>query len=298
MLLDGNNLLMRAVFAAERVPLSADGIPTAALLIFVNLLSRHIKEEDPSHVVLCWDGGRSAFRLQMYPDYKANRGPSADHPDDRGPFSQAKEFLSLAGIHHVERTGWEADDLIACYWQNARREHPEAEVVILSGDKDMLQLLDSKTTQVRPVSQPPTDRWDAARVFSHYGLPAEDLSKIMALIGDTSDNVPGVRGLGPKKSLKILVEANFDLGDAMAGRSEEDKAMAHLSYLLIDLRSMSYARHGLVLAAPPTFAPSSYESTLAIPLLRYLERYLLESIRVRLAAQTLWHEPQRESVRL
>lgn len=290
MLIDGNNLLMRAVFAAERVPLQADGVPTAALLIFINLLSRHIKEEEPTHVVLCWDGGRSAYRTQMYPAYKANRGPSAANQDDNGPFSQAKEFLALAGIHYVERGGWEADDLIAAYWQNARRDYPDAEVVILSGDKDMLQLLDAQTTQVRPVSAPPTDRWDAARVFGHYGVPAEHLSKAMALIGDTSDNIPGVRGIGPKKADKILLLANYDLDSAVASLTQDQQRLAQLSFLLVDLCAMSYSQHGLVLVHPPAFRPTTFDGVLSSPLLRYLDRYLLESVKTRLAAQTLWRE--------
>jgi DNA polymerase-1 len=297
MLVDGNNLLMRAVYAADRTGMGTpEGIATGALLIFINLLSRHLREERPSHLVVCWDGGRSALRTSMYPAYKAHRGERADSPDDRGPFSQAKEFCTLAGIHHIERPGWEADDLIACAWQNIRRQESHAEVVILSGDKDLLQLLDTHTSQVRPATPPAkTDRWDMPRVTEHYGVPPEHLSKAMALIGDTSDNIPGVRGIGPVKAAKMLREAGWSLGRATAAMDEDKRAAAVLSHALVDLRTMRYANHGLHVALPPAFTPTTFGGVLAAPLLRYLDRYMLESVRTRLASQTLWTEPPIES---
>lgn len=286
MLIDANNLLMRASFAADRVSLSADGVPTAALMIFINLLSRHIREEAPTHVAMCWDGGRSAFRTQMYPAYKAQRHDRTEGGDS-GLFAQAKQFVSLAGIPYVECADWEADDLIAAYWQDVRRDHPQAEVVILSGDKDMLQLVDAKTTQVRPVSKPPTDRWDVARTELYFGVPVEHLAKAMALIGDPIDNVPGVHGLGLKKAARILLESRYDLDVAMAQRGEQDQQWAAISFALIDLRGQDYGSRGLFLTPPLPFRPTTAEG----PLTDFLVRYRLEQIRSRLIARTLWQEP-------
>lgn len=298
LLVDSNNLLMRAVHAADRTGMGTpDGIATGALLIFINLLSRHIREEEPSHVLLAWDGGRSAFRTGLYPAYKAHRGERSGSPDERGPFSQAKEFATLAGIHHVERLGWEADDIIAAVWQTLRREQPEDEVCILSGDKDLLQLLDARTYQVRPASPPAdTDRWTAERVTERYGVPPEHLSKAMALIGDVGDNVPGVRGIGPVKAAKLLSASGWSLSGATAKMEPDKQAAARLSHALVDLRTMNYRQQGLFLPPPPVFAPTTFGGVYVHDLLGYLDRYLLESVRSRLAQGTLWsNQPPSES---
>lgn len=293
LLIDGNNMLMRAVHAADRTGMGTpEGIATGALLIFINLISRHIREEQPTHVLLAWDGGRSAFRTGMYPAYKAHRGERASSPDERGPFSQAKEFCTLAGIHHVERPGWEADDIIAAVWQVLRREQSGDEVVILSGDKDLLQLTDTYTEQVRPASPPaPTDRWDMHRVREHYGVPPMHLSAALALIGDASDNIPGVRGIGPVKAAKMLMEAGGSLTKAMEARPAEDLVQARLCHALVDLRTMNYRQHGLFVPPPPEFAPTSFGGVYVQALLRYLDRYMLESVKSRLALGTLWQDP-------
>lgn len=300
LLIDGNNMLMRAVHASQRngvVMSTEDGVNTAALVIFINLLSRHIREESPTHLVVCWDGGRSAFRTGLYPDYKAHRPDRAETADERGPFAQAKEFCTLAGMHHVERPGWEADDLIAAYWQNTRRTDPGGRIVILSGDKDLLQLLDDHTYQVRPATPPAgTDRWDAWRVGEHYEVPPKHLSKAMAMIGDTGDNVPGVRGIGPKKAAKALAAGGWTLEGALHHlKRGDDLADARLWHALVDLRDMRYAKHGLHVTEVPTFTPTSFGGVLTTPLLQYLDRYALEGVKARLAAQTLWRDEPREA---
>lgn len=292
LLVDGNNLLMRAAHAAERTRMSTeDGIPTGALLILINMLSRHIREEQPTHVLLAWDGGRSEYRTGLYPAYKAHRGERGVE-DERGPFAQAKEFCTFAGIHHVERYGWEADDLIAAVWRSVRTYRPGSTVVILSGDKDLLQLLDAFTTQVRPATPPAsTDRWDAARVEAAYGVPPRHLAKALALIGDPGDGVPGIRGIGPVKAAKMLTEAHFSLEQTMVGREPEDLRNLRLWYDLVNLRTMPYEQHGLHVPLPPVFAPTTYGGVYAHDLLRYLDRYMLESVRSRLAQGTLWQDP-------
>ena len=296
-LVDANNLLMRAVHAADRTGMGTpEGIATGALLIFTNLLSRHIREEHPTHVLVAWDGGRSAFRTGLYPEYKAHRGERSSSPDERGPFSQAKEFCTLAGIHHVERPGWEADDIIACVWQAIRREHPADEVCILSGDKDLLQLLDPRTYQVRPASPPAgTDRWTVSRVLDAYGVAPASLSAALALIGDPGDNVPGIHGIGPKKAAKMLAE-HGSLTRAMEAVRPEELAQARLWHALVDLRTMNYRQQGLYVPIPPRFAPTSFGGVYVTPLLRYLDRYMLESVKVRLTQGTLWQDtPPSES---
>lgn len=280
LLVDGNNLLARAVFAAKHARMSVDGVNTGALLIFVNMLARHIREEHPDSVVVCWDGGRSVYRTGLYPDYKASRGEKPIEEERDEPFGQAKEFLTLAGIHHVERTGWEADDLIACYWRTIRPT--DTRLVILSGDKDLLQLVGDHCEQVRPVTPPnPTDRWDLARVREKYGVVPADLSKAMAFIGDISDGVPGIKGIGPKKAAKLVTERDWlSLLDEYDGLD--------LWHRLIDLRSIPFTTLGLSLQQPPPFHPTGPTSITYIDLAQFLDRYRLESVKTRLLTGSLW----------
>lgn len=286
LLVDGNNILVRAVKATERVPLSADGVPTAALLVFVNTLSRHVREEKPDRLVVCWDGGRSAYRTGLYPAYKANRAERSEEEDARRPFGLVKEFLTLSGIHHIERIGWEADDLIACYWAALG-----GSIVILSSDKDLMQLIEPGCVQVRVSSQPPSDRWDYDRVVQEVGCDPEDLPKVMAYTGDIGDNVPGVPGIGPKKAVKRLQEADWDFEKSLEGLTEEQAAAARLSLSLVDLRNLPYEREGLLVNHPPPFRPTEPGMLTFGELAAFLDRYALESVRSRILSGELWGSP-------
>lgn len=137
LLCDGNNMLMRSIHAMQRpgqARLSADGVATGPLLVFVNMLSKHIREEKPDKVVVAWDGGKSEHRVALDPDYKGQRTPSPDFEEFKeGAFGLAKEFLSLANVHHIEVRGYEADDVIAYYWRHHRPL--DDRLVILSSDK-------------------------------------------------------------------------------------------------------------------------------------------------------------------
>jgi 5'-3' exonuclease len=289
LLVDGNNVLVRAVKAAEgsRLTLAtSDGIPTAALLIFINTLSRHVREESPDRMVVAWDGGRSTYRSDLYPAYKANRAERTPEEDEHRPFGLAKEFLSLAGIHHIERAGWEADDLIAAHWSKTA---PDDRVVILSSDKDLLQLVDANTQQVRVSSAPPTHRWDVARVQEQMGCHPRFLAQLMALTGDVGDNVPGVRGVGPKKGVRFLEAAGWDAVEAVRHLGPEAVALADLSRSLVDLR-LPYESLGLRVGPAPVFAPTNPTNVLYGPLLAFLDRYQMASLRTRLVEGSLWSE--------
>jgi 5'-3' exonuclease len=256
LLADANNLAMRAIHAAQYSGMSADGIPTGALLIFINLLSRHIREERPDSVVVCWDGGKSAYRQQIYGDYKANRVERPEDEEDTRPFPQMKEFLTVANIHHVERPGWEADDLIACYWRTIRPL--DTDLVILSADKDLLQLVGPHCIQVRPASKPPTDYWDEIRVARELGCRPSRVSLTMALAGDPGDNVPGLPGIGPKRAAQRLAKSNWELETffSLYEISEDKQAQVRMAYELVDLRNVPYAAHGLSVSQPPVFRPT------------------------------------------
>lgn len=291
MLIDGNNILLRAVHAVHgRVRLTShDGTPTAALHVFISMLSRHIREEQPRRVVVCWDGGVCNYRTTLYPDYKAARRERPEEDEPNKPFAQAKEFLTLAGIHHVERAGWEADDLIACYWRTIKP--CDTPLVILSSDKDLFQLLDINAVQVRVSAKPPTDRWTRDRVIEEFGCEPSQLALAMALAGDPGDGVPGLRGFGMKTAVKALRTHNWHLDDVLASRSEEERQIGNICYRLVDLRNVPYTSQGLVLAQPPEFRPTTPVSMEWPDLLAFLERYDLATTRNRLIEGTLWSDP-------
>lgn len=292
LLCDGNNLAMRSIFAADRSGMQANGVPTGALLIFVNLLSRHIREERPDAVVVCWDGGKSAYRQQIYGAYKANREARPEDEEDTRPFPQMKEFLTAANIHHVERPGWEADDLIACYWRTVRPL--DSDIVILSADKDLLQLVGAHCIQVRPASKPPTDYWDSARVEAEMYARPSRLSLTMALAGDPGDNVPGLPGIGLKRAAQRLEKCGWELDTFFSAYeiSEELQAQVRMAFELVDLRRVPYAAHGLSVSQPPVFRPTDPGSVLISDLLSFLDRYRLDSVKTRLLAGTLWADPE------
>jgi DNA polymerase I len=297
-LVDGDNILVRAHHAAERPGRpgmrTADGVPTGALVIFINMLSLHLRHEQVDSVVVCWDGGRSEYRTAIYAGYKASRSiPTAEEAAAR-PHGLAKEFLALAGVHQVERRGWEADDLIAAYRQAIRPL--DTDLVIVSSDHDLLQLLDEHCTQVKVSSRPPLDRWDVERVERELGCAPRHLPYSMALQGDPGDDVPGLAGIGPKKAVKMLAAHRWSwlatLETIEHDRGPEDRALVERAYRLVDLRERLYGSLGLPLAPPPPFRPTSPADASWWPLREFMARYELRSAASRLAEGDLWPAPQ------
>lgn len=290
LLVDGNNLLKRSEFAAlgKHVDLSnREGIPTAALMIFVNMVSRYVREVQPDNMVVCWDGGRSTFRTALSADYKAERKDKPEIEEETTPFGQAKEFLTLAGIHHCEQPGVEADDLIAAYW---RGKQSTDRVYILSGDKDFLQLLDGWTEQIRPGGGV-NERWTTNRVRTELGCKPEHLPIVMALTGDATDGVIGVPGFGTKTAVKVLSKHDWSL-DALLRCDQHPKlvgqdANVHRNLALVDLRS---PQPGIAVPPVPRFTPTSTISVVYPALEQFLTRYQLASVHQRLASGSLWRD--------
>ena len=290
LLVDGPNILMRAIRAMERPgqpPLSADGIATGPLLVFINCLSKHIREERPDKVVVCWDGGRSKFRTDIHPGYKAHRTSGASD-FEQGSFTLSKAFLSFAGIHHVERPPVEADDLIAYYWRNNRPL--DEKVVILSNDKDFLQLLVPDLVEIVRVSSggADTDRWTSERFLAERGYESEYEGQVMALMGDSGDGVPGIPGIGPKKAVKIMEDCSWSWLRAL----DHPKVVEHRQQVEMALRLVDLRQAGLALNVQPLppFEPTGLTSITYQDLLDFLHRYQLESVYSRVISNTLWRD--------
>lgn len=287
LLVDGNNLLIRAVEATRKAGMtSPDGTDTSALVGFVRTLSRHIRDEQPFRVVVCWDAGYD-MRTALYPPYKANR-PTAPDPYRRTSRRLAEEFLELARVPQIKVEGVEADDLIASYWRAAT-----GPTVILSSDKDMMMMVGQTPTghpctQIRLSSfNTPTDYWDEARVTEYHGCTPAQLPIFMALTGDPADNIPGVKGIGKKFALKHLTAAGWDLDAVTHPNIAEarDNGSIEIYRQLVDLRDgLQVPVPALSPFMPVTAGPDLHWDRLA----HFVTHYGLRDIGNRLVAGELW----------
>jgi DNA polymerase-1 len=281
---DATNILMRAVYASRGREMSAAGVFTGGVVIVINTITRLVRDEQPDRLVMCWDGGRSTMRTALDPQYKANR---RDQPEDlaesrRDTKGLSCEFFSLCGVHHVERPGVEADDLVAAYWR--RHVADGDQVVIVSSDKDFLQLIGDRTEQIRLSSAgTPTDRWDVTRMRETYGCEPRHWPKVLALAGDASDNVPGVPRYGVKTAVKALAKAGWDINAIEDPRVTDLRDRVRLNHDLVNLRNVPPSPSPV-----PFFRPTIPGDALWGPLLDYLRLYRLETIKERLHHGSLW----------
>jgi DNA polymerase-1 len=286
-LLDASNLAMRAWHAASHTGMSAEGEATGPLVIFISSLARLIGEERPSHFVACWDTGGSAAREKLWPGYKLSRRQAAlGEQAHAESFRLIKKFLSLSDLPQWFHPGVEADDLIA-----AAHRRTEGAKVILSSDKDLLQLLDHETEQVRFTGTVKPERWDHGRVYREYRCRPEHLGKVMALSGDAADGVPGLAGIGPKRAVKLLVGHEWDWDALLDTFSSDQRATAELCRGLVDLSYLDEP----VPSVPPWTAYPRHTAGLPFPdpvrhppLLEFCDRFRLSVLRARIENSTLW----------
>ena len=211
-LVDGHSLAFRAFFALPELT-SADGRQTGALHGFLNMLRGLLVRERPTHVAVAFDRGRPAFRMDAMPAYKAQReaAPDALHSQ----VDLLREILPGLGVPVVEAPGFEGDDVLGTL---ARRiEAAGGEVLLVSGDRDVLQLVDDRVSALftrKGISD--VVRWGPAEVEAEYGLAPARLPEWKALAGDHSDNLPGVPGIGPKGATGLLAAVQ-SLDELLAG---------------------------------------------------------------------------------
>lgn len=292
LIIDANNLAMRAIKAAEgrmHLAVEIDGreVNTGPLLLFVNLVSKYVRQEQPDRVVACWDGGRSAHRVAIFEHYKGARNEAGEEKD-LTPFAMMKDFLTLSGIHHVEMPNVEADDLVASYWH---RKGNDDRLTIVSGDKDFLQLLDGWTEQIRPgAPTPEAERWTCNRVRTEMGCKPEHIPLVMSLTGDAGDGVPGIVGFGTKTACKFLAKYDWDLEALLAADEPKlafQSAAVRRNLALVDLRTPI---PGIEVTEPPRFEPTEPGSVLYESLLEWLSLLHMESVQTRLSGHSLWRQ--------
>ena len=198
LIIDGNGYLHRAFHAYDKLTTS-DGFPNGAIQGVKDLTINLFRQLKPSHCIAVFDHEGGSFRNRLYPEYKANRPPS--DPNLKLQRDPIKEMFEAAGIPVVSKEGVEADDVIGSLSQSASKHG--VDTLIASSDKDMAQLINAYTRQVI-IQRGEVLFTDEDKVIKKFGVRASQIRDYLALIGDTSDNVPGVVGCGSKTASKWL----------------------------------------------------------------------------------------------
>jgi len=240
-LLDGYSLIYRSYFAfMGRHLTSPDGRNTSAVFGFFRTLISFLEEYSPRFFAVIMDSRVPTFRHEKYPEYKATREKAPQELHDQVPVIE--EILKALKIPVLRMDGFEADDLMATISETCRRRNNPCRII--TGDKDLLQLVDEHTFILKPENNTYSN-FDSRGVSEKVGVRPDQIVDFLALTGDQSDNVPGVRGIGPKTAVKLLAEFGTldeiyhhleDLPPAQKKKLEENKENAYLSRDLVILR--------------------------------------------------------------
>ena len=238
-IIDGSSLLYRAFYALPI--LSYNGIPTNAVMGFLNMLYDIYKKMDPEYVAVSFDKSKDTFRSELYTDYKSTRKPAP--PELIPQFDLIREALRTLGAAVYEVAGYEGDDILGTLAAHYEKEMP---VAIVTGDRDALQLSNEQTTVY--ITQKGVSRMAAMTpeaIFEKYHITPRQVIDMKALMGDTADNIPGVPGIGEKTALKLLTEYKTldnlyahvsEVKGAVGKKLVENKALAYLSYDLATIK--------------------------------------------------------------
>lgn len=238
-LVDGNNLMFRSYFATAytgNLMKNSKGQVTNALYGFANMINKILKEEEPSYMAVAFDIGKT-FRHEVYKDYKAGRQKTPEELKSQMPI--AKEMLTAMGIKYLELDGYEADDIIGTLSERANQD-PEWDALLVTSDHDYLQLITDVTT-VKMLRPKDYIKYTPEVFKEEYGIEPIKVIDLKALMGDSSDNIPGVPGVGEKTALKLLQEYGtldnlYENVESVKGKLKdkliENKESAYFSYKL------------------------------------------------------------------
>jgi len=244
LLIDGNNIIFRAYYAFQGQRLkTSDGTQTGALYGFLRMLLKMLKDRNPELIAVAFDTSRNTFRRKMFADYKAKRKPTPE--DLLAQIPLAHQAVEALGIKIMTHEDYEADDLIG---SAARSLSDRYRVSIVTGDRDLLQLIDDKVTvELCQKGVSDTREITPEEFIKEYGFPPTGIIELKALMGDASDNIPGVKGIGEKKGLALVQQfgsiarlyeniAAVD-NEKMRQKLLEDEQMARLSHDLATIRT-------------------------------------------------------------
>ncbi len=223
-LIDGNSIAYRAFFALPLLN-NDKGVYTNAVYGFTTMLLKVLEEENPTHMLVAFDAGKTTFRHKTFSEYKGGRQKTPPELSEQLPF--LRELLDAFNISKYELNDYEADDIIGTLSKQAQEEGYE--VKIISGDKDLLQLVsDNVTVALTRKGISEVDTYDPAFLHEKYGISADQIIDMKALMGDASDNIPGVPGVGEKTALKLLkqystVERVLESIDEISGKKLKER---------------------------------------------------------------------------
>lgn len=236
-LVDGNNLMFRSYFAtlySGSTLRNKKGFPTNAIYGFVNMINKIISEEKPMYIAVAFDIGKT-FRHEKYDYYKGKRDNTPDELKEQFPI--AKQILTAMNIKYFELQGYEADDIIGTFSEKCEQDD-DFKALIVSSDKDLLQLITDQT-EVKLLKTKDYIRMDYKTFYDTYGIEPIKMIDLKALMGDASDNIPGVKGIGEKTALKLLttygsLSSIYEHIDEIKGSVKDkliqDKDNAYMSY--------------------------------------------------------------------
>jgi len=231
-LIDGSGFIFRAYHSLPPLTRS-DGTPVGAVYGFINMINKLVEANQCDHIAVIFDAGRQTFRNRLYPEYKAHRPPP---PEDLIPqFPLVREASIALGLPALELVDYEADDLIATYTKEARKQGME--VLIVSSDKDLMQLIEDGVSMYDGMKQKTIGR---DQVIEKFGVPPDKVRDVLSLIGDSSDNVPGVPGIGPKTAAELI--GQFGDLDSILARASEIKQNKRRESILANIEQAKLSR--------------------------------------------------------
>ena len=235
-LIDGSSYIFRAFFGVRQQLATSKGFPTNALYGFINMLQKVIREEKPDYLVVAFDSPDKTFRHKIYPNYKANRDAPPEELSRQFPYFEP--LVKAYGLSSIRRPGFEADDIIGTLAKKGKQKG--LETVIVSGDKDMMQLI---SPHIYMLDTMKNKKFMDKEVVEKFGVQANKVVEVMGLMGDSSDHIPGVAGVGPKTAAELIrkfgsIEALYKRIDEVEKKNvkeklERDKENAFMSRELV-----------------------------------------------------------------
>ena len=237
-LIDGSSYIFRAFFGVRQQLSTSNGFPTNALYGFINMLQKVIRDEKPDYLVVAFDSPDKTFRHKIYPNYKANRDAPPEELSRQFPYFEP--LVTAYGLSSIRRPGFEADDIIGTLAKKGQQKG--LDIVIVSGDKDMMQLI---SPHIYMLDTMKNKKFMDKEVAEKFGVQADKVVEVMGLMGDSSDHIPGVTGVGPKTAAELIrkfgsIEALYKRIDEVEKKNvkeklERDKENAFMSRELVSI---------------------------------------------------------------
>lgn len=279
-LIDGNSIAYRAFFALPLLN-NDKGVYTNAVYGFTMMLMRILEEEKPSHILVAFDAGKTTFRHQTFAEYKGGRQKTPPELSEQFPF--IRELLDVYGISRYELENYEADDIIGTLTLQAEKEG--FEVKVISGDKDLIQLSSPHTTvgiTRKGISE--IEEYTPTHIKEKYGLTPEQIIDMKGLMGDSSDNIPGVPGVGEKTAIKLLkqfatLEKVLQSVEEVSGKKLKERLIEHKGQAEMSKKLATIEREAPISVRVSDAEYAGYDVTKVVSLFKELEfKSLLEKL--------------------